>query len=295
MRPATKQILFATWLGIIVNVLLTLAKAVVGFLSHSQALLADAAHSASDVAGSVVALFAVKVAKSPPDDDHPYGHGKAEHVASIIVGLLLILVGGQIAIASIRIILGGPPEAPGIGALPIIILSVVLKEALFHYKLRLGRRHSSAVLTAEAWHHRSDVFSSLAALVGVGAALVGEQTGRTWLLYGDAAAGIVVSAVIVRVGIQLARQSSSIVMEQVLDAEEVKKYSDTVLRVDGVMGIDQLHARPHGRYVVIDIKISVNAYITVEAGHRVAKRVKDRLCDGHPEVEDVLVHVNPYG
>lgn len=294
-QPATRQIVFATWVGIIANVLLTLAKAVVGFLSHSQALIADAAHSASDVAGSVVALFAVQVAKSPPDEDHPYGHGKAEHVASIIVGLLLILVGGQIAISSIRISLGGPPPAPGVGALPIIIVSIVLKEILFHYKMRLGRRYNSAVLKAEAWHHRSDAFSSLAALAGVGAALVGEQTGLAWLLYGDAAAGILVSAVIVRIGIQLARQSSSIVMEQVLDAAEVQKYADTVLDVDGVVAIDQLHARPHGRYVVIDIKISVDAYITVEAGHRIAKRVKEMLCDVHPEVEDVLVHVNPYG
>src|SRR5690625_688069 len=158
LQRAMRQIVFATWLGICVNVLLTISKAVVGFLSHSQALLADAAHSASDIVGSIVALFGIHVAKSPPDEDHPYGHGKAEHVASLVVGLLLVLVGGQIALGSLRIVFGGLPEAPGIGALPVIIASIVLKEILFHYKLRLGRRHNSAVMLAEAWHHRSDVF-----------------------------------------------------------------------------------------------------------------------------------------
>lgn len=290
-----RQIVFATWLGIVVNVLLTLAKAIVGFVAHSQALLADAAHSASDIVGAIVALFGVHIAKSPPDEDHPYGHGKAEHVASIIVSLLLILVGVQIAVSSIQIIVGAPPEAPGSTALPVIIVSVVLKEILFHYKLRLGHRLNSAVLVTEAWHHRSDAFSSVAVLAGVGAALLGARLGIDWLLYGDAAAGILVSVVIVRVGLQLARESSSVVLEQVLDEDEVEKYVHTTRAVDGVMRIDQLHARPHGRYVIIDLKIGVDAYMTVEDGHRIGKRVKKRLRSEHPEVEDVLVHINPYG
>lgn len=295
MGSATRQIVLATWLGIFVNVLLTLAKAAVGFVAHSQALLADAAHSASDIVGSVVALFGVKIAKSPPDDDHPYGHGKAEHVASIIVALLLVLVGVQIAITSIRFLFGAPPAAPGRIALPVIIASVVVKEVLFHYKIRVGRKHNSSVLVTEAWHHRSDAFSSLAALVGVGAALIGDRFEIPLLLYGDAAAGIIVSIVIVHVGFRLARESSSVVMEQVLDESEVEKFTNTALLVDGVMRIDQLHARSHGRYVIIDIKISVDAYITVEDGHNIGKIVKERLCAVHSEVEDVLVHVNPYG
>lgn len=295
MGLATRQIVFATWLGIFVNVLLTLAKAVVGFLAHSQALLADAAHSASDIVGSIISLFGVKIANNPPDEDHPYGHGKAEHVASIVVALLLVLVGFQIAISSIRLLFGGPPAAPGQIVLPVIIASIVIKEILFHFKLHLGRKHSSSILITEAWHHRSDAFSSAAALVGVGVALLGERFDIPILLYGDAAAGIAVSIIIVNVGFQLARQSSSVVMEEVLDETEVQKYTNTALLIDGVVRIDQLHARSHGRYLVIDIKISVDAYITVEDGHNIGKNVKDRLCAVHPEVEDVLVHVNPFG
>lgn len=295
MTAATRQIVIATWLGIIVNVILTFAKAFVGFIAHSQALLADAAHSASDIVGSVVALFGVKIASNPPDDDHPYGHGKAEHVASIIVALLLLVIGVQVAVSSIKIFFGPPPTAPGRLALPIVIASVVIKELMFHYKKYVGRKHNSSVLIAEAWHHRSDAFSSLAALIGVVTALIGARLEFVPLLYGDAAAGLVVSVIIIHIGFRLARKSSNVVMEQVLDETEVQQYTNTALLVDGVMQVDQLHARSHGRYIIIDIKLSVDAYITVEDGHNIGRNVKDRLCTAHPEVADVLVHVNPYG
>lgn len=295
MERAVKQVVLATWLGVAVNVILTLLKGVVGFAAHSQALIADAAHSASDIVGSIIALFGVKVAESPPDDDHPYGHGKAEYVASIIVALLLLLVGVQIAASSVKIFLGTPPSPPGRNALPIIVASLIVKELMFRYKMYIGRKYNSAVLITEAWHHRSDAFSSFAALVGVATAIIGARYDVPFLLYGDAAAGIVVAFIIVGIGFQLARQSSNIVMEQVLDEKEVQKYADSASLVDGVMRIDQLHARSHGRYLIIDIKISVDAYITVEEGHNIGKRVKDKLCADHPEVGDVLVHVNPYG
>lgn len=295
MELAARRLVAATWLGIAVNVLLTLGKGIVGFLANSQALLADAAHSASDVVGSVVALLGIKMADAPPDDDHPYGHGKAEHVASIIVALLLVAVGVQMAAAAVKVLMAGVPPAPGSLALPVITLSIIVKELLFHYKLRLGQRHGSAALVAEAWHHRSDSFSSIAALIGVGAAWVGEKAGLPYLLYGDAAAGLVVSLIIIKVGVTLAKQSSNIMMEQVLNEEEVAAFAETAASVPGVMGIDQLHARSHGRYVIIDIKIGVHRHLTVEAGHRIGKQVKHKLLARHPEVEDVFVHVNPHG
>lgn len=295
MELVARRLVAATWLGIAVNVLLTGAKGIVGFLANSQALLADAAHSASDVVGSVVALFGVKMADAPPDDDHPYGHGKAEHVASIIVALLLIAVGVQMAGSAVKVLMTGGPSAPGSLALPVITLSIIVKELLFRYKLRLGQRYGSAALVAEAWHHRSDSFSSIAALFGVGAARLGEVLGLPYLLYGDAAAGLVVSLIIIKVGVALAKDSSSVMMEQVLDEEEIASFAETAASVPGVMGIDQLHARSHGRYVIIDIKIGVHRHLTVEAGHRIGKQVKHKLLARHAEVEDVFVHVNPHG
>lgn len=293
MGRDARPLVVATWVGIVVNACLAIAKAVTGLITHSQALQADAVHSASDIIGSVVALVAIKIANKPPDDDHPYGHGKAEHVASIVVALLLIVVGVQLAGSAVGVLLGQAPEPPGQAALVVIVVSIVVKELLFRYKLRIGRRYGSAALMAEAWHHRSDAYSSIAALIGVAGALAGARWGIDLLLYGDALAGMFVSLVIVKVGFTLAKQSSYIMMEQVLAEEEVEKFTRTAASVAGVTRVDQLLARSHGRYVIINIRIGVDPHITVEAGHAIGKRVKETLIATHPEVQDVLVHLNP--
>lgn len=295
METRQRHIVHATWVGVIANILLTAAKGLVGFMSNSQALLADAAHSASDIAGSFVVLFGVKISTRPPDEEHPYGHGKAEHIASMIVALLLILIGIQIAFVSIRVLFGAPPTPAGKLALAVTVVSVVMKEALFHYKFRLGKRYNSVALVAEAWHHRSDAFSSVAALMGVGLAIIGDRFGIIHLLYADALAGMVVALIVIKVGYSLAKDSSLVMMEKVLDESEVQKFTATAQAISGVLRIDQLLARSHGRYVVIDIKVGVDRYLSVEAGHAIGKRVKAGLLTAHPEVEDVLVHVNPYG
>ncbi len=257
-------------------------------------MLADALHSASDIAGSIVVLFGVKIANKPPDAEHPYGHGKAENIASIIVAFLLIVVGFEISVSSIKVFFGELPTAPGKLALIIIIISILIKEVLFHYKYHLGKKYNSAALISEAWHHRSDSLSSLAALFGIGSAMLGEHFNLTFLLYGDAAAGVIVSLIVIKVGFDLAKESSMVMMEKVLDQEAAHVYRDTVFAVDGVMRIDQMYARTHGSYVIIDIKISVDPNITVKAGHDIARQVKQTLLDKHKDIEDVLVHVNPY-
>lgn len=294
MRENSRSIIFATWVGIVVNLLLTIIKAIGGILAGSRALVADALHSASDVVGSVVVLFAVKIANKPPDEEHPYGHGKAEGVASIIVALLLIVVGVEISISSVKVFFGETPEAPGLLALIILVISILVKEVLFYYKLWLGKKYNSSVLVTEAWHHRSDSLSSLAALLGIGLAIAGEKFEIYFLVYGDAIAGLIVSLIVIKVGYDLIKTSSNVMLEKVLGREEVQIYEDTVLEVDGVKRIDQLLARTHGSYIIIDIKISVDPDITVKEGHDIASEVKRSLILKHKEVEDVLVHVNPY-
>lgn len=295
MREHTRPIFIATWIGITVNVLLTIIKGIGGVLSGSRALLADALHSASDIVSSIIILFAVRIANKPPDKEHPYGHGKAENVASIIVALLLIVVGIEISISSIKVLFSGVvPSAPGKLALFIIIISILMKEALFHYKYYLGNKYRSSALITDAWHHRSDSLSSLSALLGVGGAILGSHLDIPILIYGDAVAGIIVSLIVVKVGYSLAKESSNIMMEQVLSEDEIAKFRETVLNIKEVMRIDQIHARTHGSYVIIDIKISVDPYITVKKGHDIAVKVKNSLLEKHPEIEDVFVHVNPY-
>src|SRR5699024_11122863 len=234
------------------------------------------------------------IAHKPPDEEHPYGHGKAENIASIIVAILLIAVGIQVVISSTKVFFGEVPAAPGILALIIIIISIIIKEILFYYKYYLGKKYRSSALITEAWHHRSDSLSSLAALAGIGGAIIGEYFNVGFLVYSDAVAGIAVSIIVIKVGYQLAKESSLVVMEKVLDSEEAHVYSKTVNNIDGVLRIDQMYARTHGSYYIIDIKISVDPNITVKEGHDIAAKVKEVLTEKYTEVEDVLVHVNPY-
>lgn len=294
MTDQNNQVIIATWIGIIVNVLLTIFKTIGGFLSGSRALLADALHSASDIVSSVVILFAVKIAKKPPDDEHPYGHGKAENIATIIVALLLIVVGVEISISAIKALMSKQIKAPGSIALFILIISIILKEGLYHYKMFIGKKYRSTALISDAWHHRSDSLSSLAALIGVSLAMIGEHYHLPLFIYGDSVASIIVSIIVIRVGYYLAKESSLIMMEKVLSKDEIKPYEATVHAIDGVMTIDQMHARTHGRYVIIDIKISVDPYITVKEGHDIAHKVRNKLIQQHEMIEDVLVHVNPF-
>lgn len=294
IRKNARSIIVATWVGIIVNIILTILKAFGGFISGSRALIADALHSASDIVGSIVILFAIRISVKPPDDEHPYGHGKAENIASIIIAFLLIAVGIEISISSIKVFFGEKPVAPGLLALIVIILSILIKEALFHYKYYLGKKYNSSALVSEAWHHRSDSLSSLAALIGIGAAILGERYNMPLLVYGDAVAGIAVSLIVIKVGYGLAKDASNIMMEKVLDKREVQTYKETVKSIEGVLLIDQIYARTHGSYVIIDIKISVDPNISVKAGHDIATKVKKELLENHIDVENVLVHINPY-
>lgn len=282
------------WIGIIGNIVLALMKFIAGFISGSKALIADAAHSASDIAGSFIVLLGLKVAHKAPDKDHPYGHGKAESIAAIIVSLILLYVGLEIAIASGRSIVGGVTEAPGGIALAAIMISIVVKEAMFQYKYRLGKRLNSQALVANAWEHRSDVYSSVAAFIGVGGAMFGEYVGLPILYYLDPVAGIVVALMILRMGYRLIRESVHQTMDHVLHEEDAKYLYEAIRGVKGVLSIDDLRAREHGHYLIVDLKISVNPRITVLEGHEIARRVKMMLMGRFSNIADVFVHVNPY-
>src|SRR5699024_8965277 len=261
--------------GIIVNLILAVIKAVGGILSGSRALLADALHSASDVVGSLVVLFAVKIANKPPDEEHPYGHGKAENIASIIVAILLVVVGIEITISSIKVFFGETPTAPAMLAIIILAASILIKEGLYHYKKILGNKYNSPALIAEAWHHRSDSLSSIAALVGVGLSIIAKKFLWGLINYSDDNIGIIVKIIVIKVGYDLIKSSATVILEKVLKNEEIQIYKQTVRDVDGVERIDQLIASTHGSYIIIDIKFSVNQNITVKEGHDIAKKVKE--------------------
>ncbi|KIL41047.1 cation transporter [Gordoniibacillus kamchatkensis] len=285
---------FAAWVGIVGNIALALLKGAIGWFANSKALLADAVHSASDVAGSLAVLVGIRAAKLPPDDDHPYGHGKAEPIAAIIVSVLLMVVGVEIGISSIKAIAHGVAEPPRWPALVALLISIVAKEAMFQYKYRLGNKLNSQALISNAWEHRSDVYSSLAAVVGVGGAMLGQALDLPWFYYLDPVAGLVVSALVLKMGYGLIMESIHNTMDHVLHREDAQELVQAVQRVKGVITVDDLRAREHGHYVIVDVKISVNPRITVMEGHDIAKTVKQHLMDRFVHVSDVFIHVNPY-
>lgn len=289
-----KQAQFAAWVGIVGNLLLAALKGFFGYVFRSQALIADAVHSASDVLGSFAVLMGLRAAKKPPDEDHPYGHGKAESISAIIVSVLLLVVGIELGISSVKTIWSGVAEPPVWYALAVIVFSIVAKEAMFQYKYRLGKRLNSQALIANAWEHRSDVYSSVAVLIGVGGAVLGGLFQMPILYLLDPIAGLFVALLVLRMGYRLVMEAIHNTLDHVLHKEDANELLQAVQRVKGVITVDELLAREHGHYVIVDVKISVNPRITVIEGHDVAKAVKHMLLQKFNHVSDVFVHVNPY-
>jgi cation diffusion facilitator family transporter len=285
---------FAAWVGIGGNIALAVLKGFIGIKAGSKALIADAVHSASDVAGSFAVLIGLRAAKLPPDEDHPYGHGKAESIASIVVSVLLLLVGVEIGISAVKTLWNGVHSAPHSYALIAIGISIVVKEVMFRYKNNLGKKLGSQALIANAWEHRSDVYSSIAALIGVLGALAGNYLDIPLFYYFDPAAGLFVSLLVLKMGYNLVVEAIHNAFDHVLHHEDAAELISTVQRVKGVITVDDLRAREHGHYVIVDIKISVNPKISVIEGHDIARSAKQHLMKRFIHVSDVFVHVNPY-
>jgi cation diffusion facilitator family transporter len=284
----------AAWLGIVGNLALAGMKGTIGVMAGSKALLADAVHSASDVAGSFAVLVGLRAAKKPADEDHPYGHGKAETIAAIVVSVLMILIGFEIGMSALESLRNGVTEPPHWIALVALGISVGVKETLFRYNFRLGKKLSSQALIANAWDHRTDVFASIAASVGVAGAIAGQYLGQPSLYFLDPAASLFVSVLVLRMGYKLIKESVHNTMDHVLHEEDAAELVEASQRVKGVISVDGLRAREHGHYVIVDVKISVNPRITVSEGHEIAKTVKQHLMKRFTHVSDVFVHVNPY-
>lgn len=285
---------FAVWSGIVGNVLLAVVKGVVGSLSNSVALVADAANSASDAACSIASLIGFRAGERPPEEKQTEGRVKPESLAAIIVSVAVLLVGVEIGIYSVKSMIDGVEKAPEWIALVAIFAAIVVKEALFRYHYRLGKQLSSPSLMTNAWHHRYDIYSSLAVLGGVLGARMGEAFHLPYLLYMDPIAGLVVAFFILRNGYNRVVESLHHAMDQGLRKEDAEELVLAVQRVKGVIAVDDLRAREHGHYVIVDVKISVNPRISVLEGHDIGKTVKQQLMKRFIHVSDVFIHVNPY-
>jgi cation diffusion facilitator family transporter len=276
-----------SWLTIIGNMLLAAVKAGVGLLYGSSVLIADAVHSLSDVATTVVVLFAMRIAKAPPDAEHPYGHGRAESIGAKVLAVMLFLMGLSIGATAVRQLFAGTFAVPGHLAIWVVLLSIVVKEAMYRYSMAVGRRINSTALIADALEHRSDAMSSVASLIGV----VGARLGYPIF---DPLAAVVVSIFIVKMGVGIFLESSNELMDAQVHGELVAEVQMHANSVPGVEHVDEVRIRKYGPYHFVDMKLSVDKNLTVWEGHNIASQVKSKLQSSVPSVGDVLVHVDPY-
>ena len=288
-RSLYRQASRAAWIGLVVNLLLGITKLIGGVWGRSFALISDAVNSLGDVLTSVVVLIALQFAQRPADQEHPYGHTRAEAIAASNLALLIILSALWIAWEAVqRITL--PHAIPPLWTLWIAGANVVIKECLYWYKVRVGRRTQSAAIMANAWDHRSDALCSLAVLIG----LAVVRTAGPAYIWADEAAALVVVAAIIYSGIQLFRSSASELMDLQADEQFVHRLRESAQQVPGVRAVEKLWVRKTGLEFLADMHLEVDAQMTVAEGHRIGHAVKDRLVNQFPALRDVLIHLEPH-
>lgn len=273
-------------LGAAVNVLLAIIKITAGVVGNAYALIADGVESILDIGGSIVIWGGLKMAEKPPDETHPYGHGKAEPVAAALVALIVLLAAAGLAVESMKEILT-PHHTPAPFTLWVLILVIVVKEGMYRF---VGRRsgESTAVQT-DAWHHRCDAITSATAFIGISIALIGGEGYEA----ADDYAALFACALIGFNGVNLLLPALHEVMDRAAPQELRDALRSEALTVPGVVEVETLHVRKMGVEYFVDIHVEVDGTISVREGHVIAHAVKDRLREFNPAVRDVLVHVEP--
>ncbi len=283
----------AVWISLISNVILTILKLIVGFFFNSPVLLADGFHNAGDVIATGAALTSMRISKRPADEDHPYGHGKAEVISSAIVALILGLAAIYIAFEAVSAFFEEPAKA-SLLALLTAFISLVWKQALYIYTIRLGKLTNSKGLIATAYDHLADVYASLAAVLGIGLALIGDLYDFHYLSYGDPFAGIIVSILVIKLAYDIGKEAMDVLMEKNISQQRMDEFSTLINTIPEVKRIDRLRAREHGHYVLVDLRIGVHGKMTIQEGHDVSRTIRDTIMAHHADVDEVLIHLNPW-
>lgn len=277
-----------TFIGIIANVILVVIKLYAGFIGRSQALIADGFHSLSDLFSDFVVLFGFMWGRKDEDEDHPFGHGRIETISSMLIGVILILVGFGIVYNSVTKIYEHQQAAPSLFTILVAFLSIIIKEAMYWYTLKVGKKLKSSVLIANAWHHRTDAMSSIAVLVGVG----GAYLNPSWVL-ADVLAALFVTYFIIKVGGSMVWAGLREVVDTAPDKKVVEQIISNASGVGGVMEVHDVRARYSGGQILVEMHIVVEPEMTVFDGHEIAASVKYAVLGNVEDVTRVIIHVDP--
>ena len=275
---------------IIENIVLSVAKLVVGIGAHSNAMISDAVHSVSDVFSTIVVMIGIKLASKEPDKEHPYGHERLECVTAIILAMILFVTGLGIGLTAITNILFsdyGQLSTPGIFALIAAIVSIIVKEGMFWYTRYYAKKIDSGSLMADAWHHRTDAFSSIGALVGIAGARLGFPVM-------DSIASLVIFLFIAKAAFDIFKDAMDKMVDHSCDEETEKAIYECVLRNENVIEIDLLKTRIFGNKIYVDVEIQADASHTLLEAHHIAETVHNDIEQSFPTVKHIMVHVNPY-
>ena len=276
-----------------VNVVLLLFKFVAGIVGHSAAMIADAVHSLSDFVTDIIVLVFVRISGKPTDKSHEYGHGKYETLATTLIGLALLIVAVGIVYSALTKIIawaqGEPLKAPGMLALWAALLSIILKEAVFHYSMVQARKLNSQAVEANAWHHRSDALSSIGTAIGIGGAIF---LGERWTVL-DPMAGIIVGLFIIKVAIDLLRNGIGDLMEHSLPDEVESEILQLAGSIPGVTEPHDLHTRRIGNHYAIELHILMDDDISLREAHNKSEEVENILREHYGKETHISVHVEP--
>lgn len=288
-----REIYRVTFVGLVVNLVLSLLKLAAGVVGRSGAMVADAVHSFSDLATDIVVIAFARISAKPRDTDHDYGHGKYETLATIIISIALGVVGAGILVNSIRgirtVIDGGLLPRPGAVALVAAVVSILVKEILYRYTVRVGRRIDSPSVVANAWHHRSDALSSLGTLLGIGCAFF---LGDKWRI-ADPIAALIVSVFIFKIAFDLIRTGLGELLEQSLPEEVEKEILGIVAANPRVREPHNLRTRRIGAAIAIEVHVRMDGKMTVEESHELTVDIEQRLRERFGEGTMIAIHVEP--
>lgn len=276
-------------LSIAINAGLAIVKLVTGIVGNSYALVADSVESFADIFSSALVWGGLTIASRPADDDHPYGHGKAEPLATLAVAVMLMLAALGISVQAIREIRnpGLPPETY---TLVVLIVIIAVKEMMYRYQMKAARQSSSLAVVADAWHHRCDALTSAAAAVGITIALIGKEGYET----ADDWAALIACVVVMANGIRFAKMAVHELMDSTPPTQLPDEISAAAIEVSGARFVEKVLVRKMGPRLYVDLHLEVEPLMTVHSAHLVGHEVKDEIMRRWPEVSDVLVHIEPY-